>query len=129
MELRKEYCPRASDFTYKGGYNAMDKILNLEDKPTAILTFDDVVGIGAMKAIKDKGYLIPDDFSLIGFDNILINEYLDTTLSSITFPTEVISNEALKIFFNKSNTKNKSYKRIILKPVLKIRDSISSPKI
>ncbi|MHB8277233.1 MAG: LacI family DNA-binding transcriptional regulator, partial [Candidatus Humimicrobiaceae bacterium] len=128
IKFIKEYCPRANKFSYSGGYNAMNKILNFKDKPTAILTFDDIAGIGAMKAITDKGFLVPDDFSLIGFDNILIDDYLETTLSSITFPAETIANEALKIFFYKLSDKRKPNKKIVLKPILKIRDSISSPK-
>lgn len=129
IKFIKEYCPRANKFSYSGGYNAMNKILNFKDKPTAILTFDDIAGIGAMKAITDKGFLVPDDFSLIGFDNILIDEYLETTLSSITFPAETIANEAVKIFFYKLNDRRKPNKKIVLKPVIKIRDSTSSPMI
>jgi LacI family transcriptional regulator len=129
IKFNKNFCPRANKFNYSAGYDAMSKILNLENKPTAIISFGDIAGIGAMKAITDNGFSIPKDFSIIGSDNILIDEYLQTTLTSISYPIEDFANEALDIFSYKLKDSTRPNKRIVLKPSFIIRDSVSSPNL
>ena len=124
IKVNKDFCPRCNSFRFSGGYYAMNKILALSDKPTAIMAFNDISAIGAIKAIKDKGYKIPGDFSIIGFDDILIDKYIDPSLSSTSFPVEAISKNVIKIFEENLNNKKKNPKKIIIKSTLKIRDSI-----
>ena len=52
------------------GYNAMKNILTRDGKPTALFCSNDTMGIGAMKYLKEQGYKIPEDVSLVGFDDI-----------------------------------------------------------
>ena len=125
IKIVEEFCPRATDFYYSGGYNAVKKIVDLKDKPTAIITHNNIIGIGAIKAIKDKGYIIPGDFSIISFDNNLINKYLETSLSSIAIPPKKLAAEVLKIFLNRLENNVTSIKKIPIKPFLKIRQSVA----
>ena len=123
--LNEDFCPHATDFNYSGGYYAAKKIINLKEKPTAIITHNGIIGIGTIKAIKDMGFSIPKDFSLISFDNNLINQYLETSLSSIAIPTKKLVLEVSKIFLNRVGGDKKSIKRISIKPILKIRQSVA----
>lgn len=69
-------------FLESSGYNLTKKLL-LKQKPTAIFLGDDVMAIGAMKAIKELGLRIPEDISIIGFDDIEIARHLTPTLTTL----------------------------------------------
>ena len=120
---------RSEGFMYSDGYNAMQKIIALKDKPTALLGFDDAIVIGAMRAIKEAGYSVPDDFSVIGFDNHIINNYLMTSLSTAEFPTKKISEKACEFFLYRKENANKPGINVKLEAELIIRESVSKPKV
>lgn len=69
-------------FLESSGYNATKKLLS-KQKPTAIFLGDDIMAIGAMKAIKELGLRIPEDISIIGFDDIEIARHLTPTLTTL----------------------------------------------
>ncbi len=72
----------SEEFTENGGYRATKKLLARE-KPTAIFLGNDPMAIGAMKAIKEEGMRVPEDISLIGFDDIEIAKYLNPPLTTV----------------------------------------------
>ncbi len=55
----------------------------MEDRPTAIFAANDKIAIGAIRAIKENGLKVPEDISIIGFDNIEESKYLETPLSTM----------------------------------------------
>src|SRR5690606_14775319 len=57
------------EFTREAGYEETKRILQLEDKPTAIYALSDTISLGVLQALKESGYRIPEDFSLVSFDN------------------------------------------------------------
>lgn len=69
-------------FTVDGGYNAAKKLL-LKEKPTAIFSSNDSMAIGAIQAIQEKGLRVPEDISIVGFDDIEIAKYLKPSLTTI----------------------------------------------
>ncbi len=70
-------------YTLESGYHNMKKLLNLEDKPTAVFCANDDIAVGAMKAIFESGLRVPDDISIIGFDNSNFCNYVTPTLTSV----------------------------------------------
>lgn len=78
--LKKEWI-KQSDFTYQGGVNAMSALLEEKELPTAIIAINDEAAAGIINTCIAKGFHIPDDFSVLGFDNSAIST---TTLPSIT---------------------------------------------
>lgn len=82
IEIRDEFII-FSEFIEEGGYNSAKKILSMEDRPTAIFAANDKIAIGAIKAIKEYGLKVPDDISIIGFDNIEESKYLETPLTTM----------------------------------------------
>ncbi|NDJ52184.1 MAG: LacI family transcriptional regulator [Chloroflexi bacterium] len=67
------------NFSAAGGAEAMAKLLALDSPPTAVFTLSDEMAIGAMKTIRDAGLRIPQDISIIGFDDFYLSEYLGLT--------------------------------------------------
>ncbi|MDI9483222.1 MAG: LacI family DNA-binding transcriptional regulator [Bacillota bacterium] len=78
--IKKEWI-KLSDYTYQGGVSAMNKLLAEKDKPTAIIAINDEAAAGIINTCISKGYRVPDDFSVLGFDDSFIAA---TTLPSIT---------------------------------------------
>lgn len=66
-------------FTYQSGYDAMQVLMKLPQPPTAIMAFSDEMAIGAMKAVRDAGRRVPEDFSIVGFDDHEVAEFVGLT--------------------------------------------------
>ncbi|WP_233443842.1 LacI family DNA-binding transcriptional regulator [Halalkalibacterium halodurans] len=71
------------DFTEDSGYEGIKSILNGSNKPTAIFVSNDTMAIGAYKAMTELGLNIPEDISIVGFDNSFFASYLSPPLTTI----------------------------------------------
>lgn len=85
-----------TDFTKNSGFSAMQKMLKQNDLPTAVVCSSDMSAIGAIDAIREAGYSVPDDFSVIGFDDIPLVEYLSPPLTTIRQNKELIGKQAIE---------------------------------
>ena len=74
------------DYTPGSGYQAMNVLLDSPARPSAVFVASDVVAIGAIQAIKQRGLRIPQDIAIIGFDDIPMAAYLDPPLSTVRLP-------------------------------------------
>ncbi len=74
-----------ADFTVKGGYFACSKLL-AGSTPTAILAGNDLTAIGVLHRAYDGGLRVPDDLSVVGFDDILFAEYTQPALTTVSVP-------------------------------------------
>ncbi len=70
------------NFSYAGGAEAMTRLLAVPQPPTAIFAFSDAMAIGALKKIRDMGLRVPEDISVMGFDDQEIAEYVGLTTVS-----------------------------------------------
>ncbi|HHV29265.1 MAG TPA: LacI family transcriptional regulator [Clostridium sp.] len=71
------------DFTEYSGYEGMKKILASDKKPTAVFVCNDTMAIGAYRAIEECGLKIPENISVIGFDNSYISQYMSPSLTTV----------------------------------------------
>ena len=69
----------AGNFSLQGGAEAMSTLLDLDDPPTAVFAESDEMAIGALKTLKDRGITVPEEVSVIGFDDHDIAEYVGLT--------------------------------------------------
>jgi LacI family transcriptional regulator len=75
-----------SDFRVKGGVQAANALLDLEDPPTAIFAFNDMLAIGAMQAARQRGVAVPEELSVIGFDDTFEASIVTPTLTTVRQP-------------------------------------------
>ncbi|GGO07549.1 LacI family DNA-binding transcriptional regulator [Saccharibacillus kuerlensis] len=85
------------DYSIESGRAAMEKLLSLEDKPSAVFCCNDDMAIGAMNACFDKGILIPEDLSLIGFDDMMFAAYTNPPLTTIRKSVSEIGREGTEL--------------------------------
>lgn len=87
---------KRGDFSRKSGYDITQNILkNEKNLPTAILAANDIMAIGAIEAIKKSGLRVPEDISVVGFDNIEISKYIEPKLSTVGYNYEEIAGKAI----------------------------------
>ncbi|MGZ9583339.1 LacI family DNA-binding transcriptional regulator [Paenibacillus marinisediminis] len=70
-------------FTMESGYTAMQQLLQISNRPTAVFCCNDEMAVGAMKAIHEAGLHIPDDISIMGFDDSPFGSYITPSLSTV----------------------------------------------
>jgi LacI family transcriptional regulator len=75
------------DFTPASGYKAMEKLLGVSPRPTAVFIASDVVCLGAILAIKHANLRIPQDIAIVGFDDIPMADYFDPPLTTVKVPS------------------------------------------
>ena len=100
------------------------EILRGDDLPTAILVASDPMAMGVYKAISNAGLKIPDDISVVSFDDVELNRYLTPTLSSIKMDSEEMGRIAVKVAREKMIGTRKMPIQIVCSSELKVRDSI-----
>lgn len=111
------------DFTVRGGERAARKIMRIKKLPTAIFCVNDLVALGAMKVIKERGLKIPQDVSLAGFDNSYFTEFLSPPLTTVHQPKYELGQDVARILLNEMNSRPCSPSKIEIEPVLVIRES------
>jgi len=84
----------------QGGYQMACELLREPELPTAILTSYDQMAIGAIRAFNEHGIKVPEDISVVGFDNIVTDEYCHVALTSVTNPVEQMGITAIKILLD-----------------------------
>lgn len=113
----------------KGGFDKMQKLLRGQEKVTAVFCVNDNMAIGAIKAAKNEGLRVPEDISIVGFDDLPIASYLDIPLTTVKQPKGEIGNMAASILLkNIDNKKHSFIQNIILKPELIIRQTTTIAK-
>jgi LacI family transcriptional regulator len=88
---------RAADLTEEGGYRAMRAILAGRRRPSAVFATSDVVAYGALQALQDGGLGVPDDVSVVGFDDDLLSRYTRPRLTTVHSPAEGLGAEAARL--------------------------------
>lgn len=91
---------KTGDFTEESGYRAMEELLDLQKRPTAVFAGNDVIAYGAIKAIKDRGLKIPEDISIVGFDDDYLSRYLNPPLTTVAVPAGGLGSEAAILLIN-----------------------------
>lgn len=104
-------------FTERSGYQAMQRILEIDPLPQACVCASDIKAIGALKAMKESNQYIP----LIGYDNLTISEYVD--LSTVHQPIYKMGEMATESLIKRIEEPNDTSRTKIFKPELIIRSS------
>jgi DNA-binding LacI/PurR family transcriptional regulator len=87
----------AGDGKPEGGRQAMEKLLALPVLPTAVFCYNDMSAIGALSAIRSHGLRVPDEISVVGFDDLFIASYTDPPLTTVRQPKRLMGSTAMEI--------------------------------
>jgi LacI family transcriptional regulator len=111
----------------KTGYEAMQKLLALPERPDAVFCYNDMTAIGAIAAIHAAGLSVPEDVAVIGCGNMPYNDYLRVPLSSIDHGTPELGRIAGELALELTTSPEQPPKNILVPPMLVARGSTGHP--
>ena len=104
------------------GYEATNKILELKDRPTAIIAINDFAASGALRSIREHRLHVPEDISVISFDNTYIADLVMPKLTSVDYNYEDYGKQLIEIATGAAEGKDTDNIRMV-EPQIVIRDS------
>jgi LacI family transcriptional regulator len=110
--------------TLEDSYQATRQLLELPSRPTALLAINDFLAIGALRAIRDLSLNVPQDVSLVGYDNIPLAKYLVPRLSTASKDGEKMGREAVRLLLARLKDPDRPRQKIRLPARLILRESI-----
>ena len=117
------------DFREEGGYQAALRLLAVQPPLTAIFAANNLMSIGALRALRDMGASVPGDVSFIGFDDHALAELLAPPLTVIDRPTEEQGALAMRLLLNRlGGATGDKPRRIVLDTTLRSRGSCAPPR-
>ncbi|HKD07607.1 MAG TPA: LacI family DNA-binding transcriptional regulator [Bryobacteraceae bacterium] len=111
-----------SDFTVKGGYSACGELMS-GSRPTAIVTGNDLTAIGVLRRAFDAGINVPEDLSVVGFDDIMFSEYTQPALTTVAVPRGEIGNAAFQALWAMMNDPEQAGRELRVETHLVVRQS------
>ncbi|WP_158734538.1 LacI family DNA-binding transcriptional regulator [Alteribacillus sp. YIM 98480] len=102
------------------------QLLSEAKRPTAVFTSTEILAVGVMQAAKELGLKIPEDLSVIGFDNSILAQITNPQLTTIAQPAQQMGEKVIELFVEEviNTTKtDKVIQRIVLSPSLIVRES------
>jgi LacI family transcriptional regulator len=123
VQLQKEV-PHPGPSVPEEGYASAKKLLEAGVRFTALFAFNDISAIGAVRAFRDAGLRVPEDISVVGFDDIQAAAYLTPRLTTVRQPLRQMGEMAAKqLLMRISNGDGKAPRLISLAPELVVRES------
>jgi LacI family transcriptional regulator len=116
-----------SDFSVDGGYESMNRLLDEQVPPTAVFCANNLMTIGALRLCRDRDVVIPDEVSIVGFDDLDLSELLNPTLTVIDRPTFTLGSQAAELLRARLANPGRAHEHLILPVELVVRESTSAP--
>jgi LacI family transcriptional regulator len=117
---------RRADYREAGAYKATDSLLDSSAPPDAMFVGNNLMTVGAIRAIHDRGLRIPDEIGIVGFDDSPVAELMRPTISVVTQPVHDIGRTAAELLVDALQG-NRSARDVVLSPHLVVRDSSTRP--
>jgi LacI family transcriptional regulator len=131
--LREHAIPVSHDFMLKGdgtfqsGFDLITKNSSLINEITAVFALNDAMAIGAISALKELGFHVPDDIAVVGFDDIELGTYFHPYLTTVSQPTKEVAKitcDRLEMLMNPKDSWTSQ--KVTVPPKLIIRESCGS---
>jgi len=115
------------DYSYQSGLQAAEAFNVMKNKPTAILASNDLMGIGCLAGLRERGYHIPSDISIIGIDDITFSRFVDPPLTTIIVPMYELGRVGMETLLAIRQGEDLPYEQILLPHKLVVRGSTGAP--
>lgn len=115
-----------ANFECDGGYEAFCRLYEQGELPSAIFACNDMMAMGIINAANEKGIRIPDDLSVIGYDDVYIAKYMVPALTTIHQPKFRLGKTAVDTLLNRIEKREEMVQQVQLEPSLVVRHSVKS---
>ncbi|MBE3724421.1 substrate-binding domain-containing protein [Vibrio parahaemolyticus] len=113
-----------SDFECEGGYQAFKKMAERGTLPSSIFVSNDMMAMGVINAANELGIKVPDDLSIIGYDDIHIAKFMSPSLTTIHQPKYRLGQAAVETLVRRLDDKSNEAQVVQLEPTLVVRNSV-----
>lgn len=113
-----------NDFSIQNGYIEGQLALSRRPRPTAIFAMSNTIMLGTMRAIKEHHLVIPDDISLLSFDDNIYIDYLNPPVTRVAQPVSSMGIAAIKMLVNSIQQEGELHSTMLLTPSIINRNSI-----
>jgi LacI family transcriptional regulator len=117
----------AGDWLISGGFDAASRLLDLREPPTAIFAFNDNLAVGALQAARVRGRRVPEDLSVVGFDDSEQAAIVTPALTTVRQPLAEMGRMAVSLLLRLLENQRVEAMRVELATKLVIRDSTAPP--
>lgn len=116
--------------TFNDGVEASKKILKKNPRITAIFSFNDINALGAIRGLAELGLRVPEDISVVGYDDIPVSSIYIPSLTTVCYPVSEMAKEASKLLLKRiAKPIFKKARRVVIPNELIIRESTANVKI
>ena len=119
---------KIGDYTPESGYRFLKELLNYSPSPTAVFVANDTIAVGCYKAAHELNRRIPDDLSVVGFNDIPTAKYMVPPLTTVKLETDIVGETAVDLLFDQMNSKRDVSKNVIIHTKLIVRESAAPPR-
>ena len=112
------------EFTFETGHDAMKALFDRDDPPTAVFCANDVIALGACSAARGMGLTIPQDVSVVGFDDIPMSSWELTDLTTVRCELPRLASTAAELLVTRLAQPELEIRRVVLEPELVRRGSL-----
>lgn len=113
VTLDMEHCYEKVRFSFDSAYRGMERLVAKFADVTAVFAMSDVMAIGAIRALRDKGYRVPEDISVIGFDGTTLAEYYNPKLATVKQQYQTLATRSIEILFGQIELKRDAIHEIV----------------
>jgi LacI family transcriptional regulator len=111
-----------SDFSCTGGYEAAGRLLS-GDRPSAIFACNDMMGIGVLRAAAERHIRVPEQLSVIGFDDVQMSRYVYPALTTVGQSILQLGETAAQVLLRRIATPQQAVEQLIVAPSIVLRES------
>lgn len=112
-EFDVEKCYEKVRFSFDSAYRGMERLLAKFPDVTAIFAMSDVMAIGAIRALFDMGYRVPEDISVVGFDGTTLTEYYNPKVATVKQQYKTLATRSVEILFGQIELKKDAIHEIV----------------
>lgn len=127
LEFDAGLAPRA-DLNHDGGRAAAGALLDRPDRPTAVFAANDVVALGVYRAARERGLRIPEDVSVVGFDDLPVVSWIDPPLTTVHQPLREMASAATELALALGRGERPAQTRLEIATTLTVRKSTARPR-
>jgi DNA-binding LacI/PurR family transcriptional regulator len=119
---------KVCDYKVEDGKNKALELLHEAHRPTAIFACNDMLAVGVLQAAKEMKMIVPNELSIISFDNTILSSVTNPPLTTIAQPMEQMGKHAVNLIVENIKEGNQLKQRIVLRPEFILRESTSVRK-
>ncbi|WP_077328131.1 LacI family DNA-binding transcriptional regulator [Virgibacillus siamensis] len=118
-----------TEFLKSGGREAVERLLSLEIPPTGIVVSDDLMSLGVLSTLEESGYTVPDDISLVSFNNVYLSEITKPALTTVDIHIQKLGAESARALIERTVDKTVAARRVIVSHEIVYRNSVSEKEV